>query len=87
MRAAEFGQPARPGAVGVPAGQMGQGAAGRDEPGFGAGADGQVREGLRDVGLPDPDRAVEDDQTDSPARNQRSAARSRICAAGSFGLV
>jgi hypothetical protein len=25
----------------------------------GAGADGQVREGLRDVGLPDPDRAVE----------------------------
>jgi len=40
----------------VAVGEFSQRAAGLGEPGLGAGPDGQVREGLRDVGLPDPDR-------------------------------
>jgi hypothetical protein len=44
--------------------------------------DGRVAEGLGDVGLADADRAVKDDRL---AGVQHSAARSRICAAGSFG--
>jgi len=35
---------------------VGQDAAGLEEPGLGAAADGQVAEGLRDVGLADADR-------------------------------
>jgi len=40
----------------VAAGELGQRAAGLGEADLGAGADGQVREGLRDVCFPDPDR-------------------------------
>ena len=45
----------------LPAGQVGQGPAGLDEPGLGAGPDREVGEGLGDVALADADRAVEDD--------------------------
>ena len=45
----------------MPAGQVGQGPAGFEEPGLGAGADGEVGQGLGDVALADADRAVEDD--------------------------
>ena len=38
------------------AGQLGQGAAGLGEAGLGAGADGQVRQGLGEVGFADADR-------------------------------
>jgi hypothetical protein len=55
----------------VSAGQLGQRAAGLDEPRLGACADGQVGEGLGDVGLPDPDRAVEDDRLPGPEPAQR----------------
>jgi hypothetical protein len=54
--AGELAEPLVPGEVGVPAGQVGQGTAGFEEPGLGAGADGQVAEGLGDVGLADADR-------------------------------
>jgi hypothetical protein len=47
--AGELAQAAGPGAIGVAAGELGQGAAGLGEPGFGAGADGEVGESLRDV--------------------------------------
>src|SRR5258708_4123941 len=50
-----------PGVVGVAAGQVGQGAAGREEPGGGAVPDGQVAEGLGGVALAYPGRAVQDD--------------------------
>jgi hypothetical protein len=56
----EFGEAAVPGAVGVPAGQGGQQPAGLGEPDVGAVTDGQVAEGLGDVGLADPDGPVED---------------------------
>ena len=46
--------------VGVAAGEVGQGAAGLEEPDVGAVADGEVAEGLGDVALPDADRAVQD---------------------------
>ena len=59
--AGELAEPFVPGEVGAAAGQVGQHAAGLEEPGLGAGADGQVTEGLGDVGLADADRAVEDD--------------------------
>ena len=42
------------------AGQVGQGAAGLEEPDVGAVADGEVAEGLGDVAFPDADGAVED---------------------------
>jgi hypothetical protein len=58
----ELGQPAGPGAVGVAAGEVGQGAAGFEEANVGAAPDGQVPEGLRHVGFPDADRAVQDDR-------------------------
>jgi site-specific DNA recombinase len=56
----ELAEPLMPGVVGVAAGQVGQGAAGFEEPGVGAVADGQVPEGLGDVALADADRTVED---------------------------
>ena len=59
--AGELAEPLVPGAVGVSAGQVGQGPAGFHEPGVGAGPDGQVGEGLRDMTFAYPDRAVEDD--------------------------
>ena len=55
-----FAQAAVPGAVGVAAGQVREGAAGFGEPDVGAGPDGEVAEGLGDVALADADRAVED---------------------------
>ena len=60
--AGELGEPLVPGAVGPSAGEVGQDAAGLDEPGLGPGADGEVGEGLGDVALADADRAVEDDR-------------------------
>ena len=71
------------GVVGVAAGQVGQGAAGLEEPDVSAVADGEVAEGLGDVALANADGAVEDH--DSPACSQRSAARSRIWAAAASG--
>jgi len=47
--------------VGVAAGEVGEGAAGFEEPGFGAVADGEVAEGLGDVAFSDADGPVEDD--------------------------
>ena len=44
------------------AGEVGQSAAGLGEPDVGAVADGEVAEGLGDVGFADPDGAVEDDR-------------------------
>jgi hypothetical protein len=52
-RSGEFGESAGPGPVGVAAGEVGEGAAGFEEPGVGAAADGEVAEGLGDVGFPD----------------------------------
>jgi site-specific DNA recombinase len=49
-----------PGVVGVPAGQVGQGPAGLEEPDVGAVPDGEVAQGLGDVALAHPDRAVQD---------------------------
>ncbi len=54
-----FAEAAVPGAVGVAAGQVGQGAAGFGEADVGAGPDGEVAEGLGDVAFPDADRSVE----------------------------
>ena len=48
--------------VGVPAGQVRERAAGLEEPGAGAGADGQVGQGLGDMALADTDRAVENER-------------------------
>ena len=57
MGSGEFGEAFGPGAVGVAAGEVGQGPAGFVEADFGAVPDGEVAEGLRDVALADPDRA------------------------------
>lgn len=58
----KLAEPFVPGQVGAAAGQVGEHAAGLEEPGFGSLPDGQVAEGLGDVGLADADRAVEDDR-------------------------
>ena len=58
----EFGEALGPGAVGVAAGEVGQGAAGLVEADLGALPDGEVAEGLGDVGLADADRAVQQDR-------------------------
>ena len=58
--AGELAEPLVPGVVGVAAGQVGQGAAGLEEPDVGAVADGEVAQGLGDVAFADADRAVED---------------------------
>ena len=50
-----------PGVVGVAAGEVRECAAGFEEPGFGAVADGQMAQCLGDVAFADADRAVEDD--------------------------
>ncbi len=76
--AGELGEMLVPGAVGVAAGQVGQGAAGLEEPGVGAVAD----QGLGDVALAD---AGPYKITDSSTCSQGRAARSRIWAAGSLG--
>jgi hypothetical protein len=60
--AGELGEPFVPGPVGPPAGEVGEDPAGFHEPRLGVGADREVGEGLGDVGLADPDRAVEDDR-------------------------
>ena len=60
--AGQLAEPFVPGAVGVPAGQVGQCPAGFHEPGVGAGPDGQVGEGLADVAFAYPDRPVQDDR-------------------------
>jgi hypothetical protein len=69
----------------VTAGEVGQDAAGFEEADFGALADGEVAQGLGDVGLADSDGTVQQDRLSTV--EQRSAARSRIWAAGSFGLA
>src|SRR3954454_4807908 len=46
----------------LPPGEVGQDAAGLEEPCLGPGADGEVGQGLGDVALADADRAVEDDR-------------------------
>ena len=46
--------------VGVAAGQVGEGAAGFEEPDVGAVADGEVAEGLGDMAFPHADRAIQD---------------------------
>jgi len=51
----EFGEAFGPGAVGVTAGEVGQGAAGFVEADLGALADGEVPEGLCDMGFADAD--------------------------------
>lgn len=58
----EFADPFLPGAVRVAAGQVGEDAAGLGEADVGALPDGEVAEGLGNVGLPDADRAEEDDR-------------------------
>lgn len=50
----ELAQSTGPGAVGVAPGELGQGAAGLDEPGLGAGPDREVRQCLCDVCFPTP---------------------------------
>jgi len=64
--------------VGVAAGEVGQGAAGIEEPDVGAVADGEVAEGLGDVAFPHADRAVEDDDSRACCPPPRSAT-SRPC--------
>jgi hypothetical protein len=54
-RAGQLGEPSVPGAVGAPAGQVGQCPAGLHEAGIGAGADREVGQGLGDVALADSD--------------------------------
>ncbi len=56
----ELAEPFVPGVIGVPPGEVGQGAAGFEEPDVRAVADGQVAEGLRDVALAHADGPVED---------------------------
>jgi hypothetical protein len=50
----EFAEPLVPGVVGVAAGEVGQGAAGLEEPDVRAVADGEVAQGLGDVAFPTP---------------------------------
>ncbi len=57
----QLGEALVPGAVGVAAGEVGQGSAGLEEPGVGAAPDGEVTQSLGDVALAYSDGAVEDD--------------------------
>ena len=57
---AQFAESFVPGLVGVAAGQVGECAAGSEEPDVGAVADGEVAEGLGDMAFPHADRAVQD---------------------------
>jgi len=58
-RAGELAEPLVPGQVGAPAGQVGQDTAGLGEPGLGAVPDGQVPQGLGDMGLAYADGPVQ----------------------------
>jgi hypothetical protein len=71
----------------VAAGEVGRDPAGFEEPDLGAVPDREVAEGLGDVCFSDADGSVQDDGFACVQPAQRSAARSRICAAGSFGLA
>ena len=57
--AGELAESLVPGQVGAPAGQVGEDPAGLGEPGLGAVPDGQVSQGLRDMGLAHPDGPVQ----------------------------
>lgn len=81
----EFGEAFGPGAVGVAAGEVGQCSAGLVEADLGALPDGQVPEGLCDMGFPDADGPWR--RTDSPLWSKRRAARSRSPNNPSAGCV
>lgn len=74
----EFADAFLPCAVRVAAGEVSEATAGLGEADVGALADGEVAEGLGDVGLADADGPKR--MTDSPAWSQRRAPRSRIWA-------